>query len=161
KDEKFWDVQSQHSSIRVTEGHNIYYKKKGYFWCLDKPNLISKARDMHEKKSPFILPISSEYNYKGVNLLDDELRILGWYLTDGWLEGKTKSDLAIAQTKPHGIAEIKRTLDSLGWNYTIRTRKPTEYNYPSTKESTIFRIPLGHRKKQKGFKHIRHLFTKD
>lgn len=135
-DEKMWTVKSQHIDLRVTEGHRIYHT--GKFPTLGDVK-ISTAKEVHSECKPFAIPVSAEAEFPGVNLSNDEIKILGWYLTDGWLEDDGRT-LCISQTKAWGIEKIKTILESLSWSYRLRVRNPTKHNYKNSKPNTIFSI---------------------
>lgn len=160
--EKMWTIKSQHSDIRVTEGHRIYFRKKNHFLPenMGKDVIVESAKELHEKARPFAIPLSGKSNFSGLNISDDELKILGWYLTDGWTQDNGHT-VYISQTKKWGIRKIHNILKRLKWDYRTRIRKPTKHNYPNSKPSTEFSFYSGSREKVNGFDHIREYFNKE
>lgn len=143
--EKMVEFKSQHLDIRVTEGHRIYYKyrdpnKDGR---LSTNTLVKEALQLVGRKSTYALPLSAEYSFPGIDLTDDEIKLLAWFLTDGWLEGRYKSDLYIGQTKKRWIPEIRSLFRRLGLDFTEKTKKPTKGAFPNGKPHTQFRCPKG------------------
>lgn len=70
------------------------------------------------------IPTTAKSGYSDLpGVTDDELRLLGWFLTDGGL-----SSMCLYQSKPHGVSAIKTLLDRLGYEYkeTIRNRPPPD-----------------------------------
>jgi hypothetical protein len=162
--EKIVHFKSQHIDLPVTEGHRIHFKyrdpaKNGK---LSDKFVTRKAIEMVGRKSAFALPLSAELvrpncirTFKGltrateddgrrIHLTDDEIRLIAWFMTDGWLQGKHKSDLYIGQSKKEeSINDIRNLLIRLGVDFTekIRTRKTPFSDNP--KPFHLFRIPKG------------------
>lgn len=115
---------------------------------------------MHEQARPFAIPLSGRSDLPGLDVSDDELRILGWYLTDGWTQDDGHT-VCISQTKKWGIAKIHNILKRLGWDYHTRVRRPSKHNYPNSQPSTEFTFYSGSSGKVNGFDHIREYFNKE
>ena len=108
--EKFYSIKSQHTDINVTERHNIFYRKKDYYTknLRSTEHYVSQVKDVFKYAKPYSIPTSSFANFKGLNLSDDEIRFIGWSLTDASL---SKSDsIKIYQSKPKYVTEIKKLL---------------------------------------------------
>jgi len=163
-DESFINFKSQHIDVRVTENHRIYYRKHNHLLPegMNTKVFVKTAGEMEKNQRAFNMPLSAEYDFPGIDLKDDELRILGWYLTDGWItRGRS---LSIAQSKEKGLIKIKEILKNLGWDYTYRVRLPTHTCYANAKPCVEFRIPSGTAHgsmKRNGWGHIAEYFIKD
>lgn len=155
--ERMWHVKSQHADICVSENHRIFYRKKNHLLedGMGKDVHVRTAAELHMNRRPFAVPLSGEMDFDGVPLSDDEISIVAWYLTDGWLQKNNKC-LCIAQTKPEGVQEITGILERLGWNYRTRVRPPAKNSYKSTKPSVEFSIEKG-----QGWSHLSRFFVKD
>lgn len=137
-------VKGQHFDVRVTEGHNIYFKyrnpRKG--GMLSETVLIKKAGELPERKSSFSLPVATETNFEfpGIPLSDDEIRFIAWFMTDG---GFSNYKVSISQSKIY-FEEIRALLDRLKLDYTEKIYHYTS-GYNSDKPLHIFNIPKGNR----------------
>jgi superfamily II DNA or RNA helicase len=141
--EKVVSIESQHTSVRVTEGHQFHYRKKN----ARRPDGMSPdfrtatARALLEDAQPFSVPISAELEggFPGVPLTDDEIRLVAWYISDGCFQ---RSYLTISQTKPWFVEKIKAVLAAVGVDYFERKRwMSTGYN--QNYEAYEFFIPKG------------------
>ena len=151
-DEKFWTVKSQHQDIKVTEGHRIYFRKNtNYAPTQTNEFNVLRAADLHNTFTRFDLPISGNYNFKGVDLKDDELRLIAWSLTDGYV-GKDGA-LYLDQCKPNNIIKIKTILDNLKLKYSQRS-SIVKSGYKPGISLTKFRIS------RMSIKYMSHLFDR-
>jgi len=140
--EKLLEIKSQHTDIRVTENHRIYSKDVNYYkynsGLSDDVKICTAGEIYSNSRNKFALPISSEKTFKGLPLCDDEIRILGWYMTDGYM---TKNNaLEIYQSKKHQIKKIRDMLGRLGWYYTERERI-IKSSYTTIGKLTCFYVP--------------------
>lgn len=125
--EKMLEIKSQHTDIRVTEGHRIYYKDVNYYRYEDGLSLDVSVKTaacvFNDKVNKFALPLCAEKEFKGVSLSQDEIRVLGWYMTDGYMS--VKNGLEISQVKQKYVKIIRDILDRTGFTYkeTIRIVK--------------------------------------
>ena len=128
ENEKMFEIKSQHTDIRVSEGHRFYYKDVNYYKFgtdgLDKNIKIRTGKELYEDPvNKFALPLCAENNFKGIPLSDDEIRLLGWYMSDGYL-GK-RGGLEISQCKKKYIPQIRKIIENCGLEYreTVSTVK--------------------------------------
>lgn len=116
--ERMLEIESQHVNIRVTEGHRMFVEKnrRGGF----KEVL---ARDLSGWASEYAIPLSGNADFPGVPLSDDEIRLVAWHTTDGYL---TKGGrLEIYQTEDKHSDHIASLIDRLGmksWSF-VRNEK--------------------------------------
>lgn len=132
-DEMMVTLKSQRFDIRVSEGHWFHFKSKK-----NRPEFESaRAKEMVVRKADSFLPISGECDFKGVDLTDDEIRLIAWYVTDGNIHRTTFS---IAQSKPfkHEIRELLARL-----HLDFKERDVVPHGFAHTMQSTIFEIPKG------------------
>lgn len=146
--ERMVEIKSQHVNIRVTEGHNLFIRKnrRGDFVKI-------KARDMVSLKSEYEIPLTGDVEFNGVDLTDDEIRILAWYLTDGYL---TKAGrLEIYQSEKKHATRIGELITRLGYKYWSFVRNEASNGFKQA--APIVTYCIG--KRQLG--NIYHLLTKN
>jgi hypothetical protein len=121
---------------------------------------ISTASDICGKRAKFV-PICGMEKSKGVPLTDDELRLIGLYLSDGHFNGRT---LTIFQSEDQPWnEEIVKILEGAKMSWTLFKRKS---RLPKWSNSNWYMIPAGIRPrwtkkevnilnelKEKGFSH--------
>ncbi|MFA5403302.1 MAG: Hint domain-containing homing endonuclease [Ignavibacteria bacterium] len=113
KNEYICGATNNFLDFRVTNQHNLIYKsRRAKLYRKDKAENIFKYKDM------IYLPVCGEEKARGSNLTDDEIRFLGWFLSDGNLNKKTKG-ITIVQSLVHKeyIKEIRRVLNSCGMKF--------------------------------------------
>jgi len=147
--ERMVEFKNQHYNLRVTEGHSIYIKgrTKGH---VGKNWMCKSAKELVERLGVFALPMSGDYcseNSLGVLLSDEELRIIAWYITDGYLS-KNNRALCVYQScsskyNKRYVVEIEELLVSLGWDYGKRVRYSGRTAYKKETIMMEFRIPKG------------------
>lgn len=136
-DERMLTIKGQHIDIRVTEGHRIYWKD-------DKGVVnISTAAEIFERSKRFKLPLSGFGEFKGLPLSDDEIRIIAWAFTDGWIEGDRY--LCISQSKY--FQRIRDLFERLGWTYSerIKPKETLTTSYGATMDNHLFRLKVNPR----------------
>lgn len=77
------EVKAPHLDIRVTNLHDWVYKTRH--------SVIWKKRtseDLMKLKSEFNIPVCGNTKRNGIKLTDDEIRFIGWMLTDGCFNPK-------------------------------------------------------------------------
>lgn len=159
-DEQMIMFKNQHYNIRTTENHNFFVKYRNNGNISDKW-LEKSALELSERKSVFGLILSgNEINKSDINLSENELKIIAWFLTDGYLSKTNRFFIYQNENSPYCI-EIENLLSSLGWDFTKRKK----INKKGFKENTImieYGVPLGEaiNIKRKGFKHLKQYFIK-
>lgn len=120
EEEHFCTVSNQHLDIRVTDQHDMVYRNKS------SKNWLKKTIDeLSNRSQPFYIPVSGVSNGPGVDLADDELELLGLYLSDGCFY-KKRNQLIISQsTKSDQIPIIEEILSNNGINYNKSERRRT------------------------------------
>lgn len=124
-DEKILTINSQHVDIRVTEGHRFFYRDVNYYKFPETGmdidvKIRTGAEIYNDKVNKFALPLCAEHNYKGVDLTDDEIKLLGWYMTDGYID--KNGTLSISQVKKHYIPIIREIIKNIGLPYREKVR---------------------------------------
>lgn len=85
KDECFYSIKSPQLDFRVTNQHKLLCKKK--------KSLVYELMDAElaaKNTSSYKVPISGKSEKKGIDLTDDQIRFIGWFISDGTLNRKTK-----------------------------------------------------------------------
>jgi len=144
-EEAMYSIQSRHMDLRVTNGHRMVYKRRSVAnglpvwpdeWSIDIASSVSSI------KSAYKIPSAGVELAPGVNLSDDEIRFLGWFLTDGWISKKNNA-ISICQSieQPH-ILEIDRCLNGCGFKYRKTIREPKD-RFPNGKPLAVYTISKG------------------
>gem|GEM_PF-497344 len=149
------EFSSQHMNIRVTGGHefHIKYRESGQ---LSRSFITKSALELSNRKSAFALPLAAEYEFDGVDLSDDELRFVAWFMTDGGFNKSTEIAINQSQAKAHYVYEIRSLLTRLRFDFRERVRETnrsghfkSEYSYHE------FAIPKGNgTKKRAGWERL-------
>lgn len=142
--ERLLRINGQQHDICTTEGHRFYMKYKdptrGY--QLSK-YIVRHGRDIAARRSPYLLPFSAEPSVQppGVDLTDDELRFIAWFMTDGTMNrGKT---VVISQSVNKYVDHIRSLLGRLGMDWREYTRPAGDVGYGNASELITFCIPEG------------------
>lgn len=141
--ERMVTFRSQHVNIRTTEGHEFHVKyrdpRKG--GALSEGFITRTAAQMADRRSAYSLPLSATCDVEppGLDVSDDVIRFVAWFMTDGGFSGGC---LSINQAPGIHADEIRELLDRLGLDYRERLRSgPT--NFIEWRELIEFAIPKG------------------
>ena len=141
--EKMFEVQSRCVNMRVTGNHRILTKKRvnvgtGKSW--PKGYEFTRADALSASSVRCQIPVSGFQDAPGLPLTDDELRFLGWWLTDGTMAGKRRAvSISQADHQPQ-IEDLRACLKGCGFDFTETKQQPTAF---SSKPQTKFHIPKG------------------
>jgi superfamily II DNA or RNA helicase len=134
-DEQMYSIASPSLDIRVTGGHRMLMRHRR------SPDLTWRfvtAEELYKKQSEYQIPVAGFEQTQGVPLSDDDLRFLGWFLTDGTYN-PANGQIAITQAEhqPYHDA-IRSCLEGCGFKYTIRrTNGYTQFNETSPRISYL------------------------
>ena len=115
-DEIMFGLNSPSLDIRVTDHHRMIYRNRRSSdsdWRITPASLLSALRDS------YIVPVAGYETALGVPLTDDEIRFIGWYITDGSLNERN-GQIVISQASHqpyHG--EIMAMLEGCGFKYGV------------------------------------------
>lgn len=113
--EKMFAIKSPHLDIRVTGGHDMVVRSRSRTtkrWMKDCAESVAKRATL------FKIPVSGTADVKDAPLADDEIRFIGWFLTDGSKNKKTNAvTIAQSSAKESHCAEIRRVLASCGFKF--------------------------------------------
>lgn len=142
--EKMFSVNGRCINLRVTGNHRLLYNKRA---TVDGQKIwpdhfdLSRADDLADTNWRFQIPISGLQPAPGLSLTDDELRFIGWWLTDGTMAGKRKAvSISQADHQPQ-IHDLRACLIGCGFNFRETVIKPN--GFPGAKPGTKFHIPKG------------------
>jgi superfamily II DNA or RNA helicase len=91
--ERMFSIKSPHLDIRVTGGHDMIVKGISGT-CIKWHKQI--AADVACRKGMFRVPISAELQIPDADISDNDLRVIGWFLSDGVVNKRTNA-LMISQ----------------------------------------------------------------
>mgnify|MGYP001612247489 CR=1 FL=1 len=159
--------RSNYADIRVTDYHNMIVKgdvRRGRW-------RIVSATTLAERASNGIIPTATIERIEPAQITDDEVRFLGWFLTDGSMEPSRPStqygyrnrvrifQSANSPKKHH--QHIRDCLDGCGFQYTVQSRiRKSPFRPSETSEELIYSISSG-RKSSHGWKHLDAWLYKD
>ena len=136
--EKLFSLQSPSVDFRVTGGHRMVYKtkRKNSKWRVVDATYLAGLR------AEYVIPVAGYQTAAGVSLSDDELRFVGWFLTDGSLN-KANNQIVITQAEhqPHHEA-IEGCLKGCGFKYGVNNVVPnTQFN--ATSRRIVYYVSKG------------------
>lgn len=136
--ERMVTFKSQHSDIRVTEGHRIHFKyfdpsikdAHGTTGRFSKNWVVKPAREM-VGRGDFVMPVSAKKDsYQGVEFSDSWIELLGWWVTDGSTSmAASKPQIFIHQKKQRWIPAIRAMLDEIGVRYKVWKNKKNVFTF--------------------------------
>lgn len=148
--EKMVEYSSPSLEFRVTDGHRMIYELKN--------NVMGRrfitAGELAKRSDTCFLPIAGYQDAPGVPLTDDELRFIGWFVTDGTLS-KVTGQILIGQAEHQPFHDdIKSCLEGCGFKYSIyRQSYDKSNNFNATSDQIRYAISKG---KPRGVdKHLR------
>ncbi len=155
-----FELQSRSLDIRATDNHTMLVSDNGANW--DREPLVETAA----RTQSFKIPISGLMNTPGVRLTDHEIRLIGWFLSDGCIN-KSNNALVISQSlsKPRSFHDsIEDSIRGSGLKFTIykRRRKGRWAGYADSIDYIISKgQPRGTDKHLRGWGHLESYMDKD
>jgi hypothetical protein len=152
--ESLYGVRSPHLDVRVTNHHVMIYRGRSRT-C--KHWRKAEAEQLAKHKDSFYVPIAGTNDGSGLPLSDDEIRFVGWALTDGHRSPKNNS-IVISQSaaSPYNSA-IVSMLRGCGFGYRVYRikRKGHLRKYPDCLHYMIpYGKPRGHNCHLRGWKSL-------
>lgn len=111
--EKVYSFNSPNLNFRITSEHDIVVKsRKSTNWIKEEIDKCVLRKEL------FHVPISAPENIKCANIKDDEVRLLGWFMSDGTRNNK-KNNITIGQSlaNENYVNEIRNLLQRLNLKY--------------------------------------------
>jgi len=142
--ERMFEVKSRCLDIRVTGNHRFLFNKRVNEGCQkvwpDNFDFI-RADELAASNWRFQIPVSGVQQTRGLQLTDDELRFIGWFVTDGTMAGERQAvSITQADHQPQ-IADLRACLVGCGFSFRERKRKPAYFT--GSNMQTQFDIPKG------------------
>jgi len=135
--EYFVEIDSPTLKLRVTNKHNMVYTDKRS----SKYSMIT-AEELLGRKSEYIVPISGEQDAPGIDLVDDEIRFIGWFLSDGTIV-ETNNQITITQDVNQSCNDdIEKCLNGCGFKYT-KSEKTRDTKFKYSSKINIYTISRG------------------
>ncbi len=138
-DDDMVSVAGRRFNFRVTGKHGFYLKPSN-----GGAMVRHQAADLLSLKGEHLMPVASRMSseHKGVDLTDDELRFVAWFVTDGHL--KEGQRLIISQAKEYRN-DIRDLLSRIGLHFTERVieRSVDDGSYANGKPLHEFGVPKG------------------
>lgn len=112
--ESMVEVKAHHLDIRVTNTHDFVFHNRHRTNAKWQKR---SAKELKKYKDSFYIPVAANQEGQGLDLTDDEIRFLGWVLTDGCMDEKTLS-ISISQSVESPYNDhIVSVLDGCGFGY--------------------------------------------
>ena len=158
-DEFFCSINGQSTSIRVTNKHRMLYDNKRHTGWKFKT-----AEELADLNDGAYLPVSGHSDFKGVSLSDDELRFIGWVMTDGSIN-KTNNAITITQESHQPwLEDIQKCIDGCNLKYR-RHERFIDSGYKRTSPVVWWTIskgkPRGTHKDRRGWGYLEEYISKD
>lgn len=117
KSEYIYTFNTGCMDMAITEGHRVAYT---YYHQYTKK--MSELKYSTVMSLPYSIHVPTAANNTNTDypIADDEIRLLGWILTDG--SYTAKGSIYIYQSKPEGINKIRTILDHLQYKYNLKSR---------------------------------------
>lgn len=122
--EEMYGISSPALDIRVTGGHRMVLgARRG-----DTSWRVELAEDLAQRKSDYRVPIAGIQDVSDAPLTDDEIRFLGWFMTDGTLSPSV-GQVTIIQAEHQPMNEdIVSMLQGCGFKYSVyRSEHSTQF----------------------------------
>jgi superfamily II DNA or RNA helicase len=159
--EPMFAVESPHLNLVVTGGHRMVYRCRSE---TAKHWKIREASDLAALKGQFRLPVSGIQHAPGLPLSDDEIRFIGWHLTNGGINKRTNAITICQAEGKQENDEIKKCLDGCGLKYGVyspqrvgemkKYRRLVRYNISHGQ-------PRGRDKHLRGWAHLEEYIDRD
>lgn len=157
--EYFCSIKGPRYDIRVTNKHRMLYdNKKGTGWKFVEAEYLSSLKDGAR------IPVSGKGNFKGVPLTDDELKFIGWVMTDGCINKNTNAiTISQSDTQPW-FDEIEKCLQNCRLKYRKyinNSKTPFNRNGNNVAFYISKEKPRGTDKDKRGWGHLEKYISKD
>lgn len=139
-DEDMYAISSKIADLRVTGGHNMVARfRTGHVGKGRTAWQRIPAHTMIERTQMYEIPVAGVQEAPGMPLSDDEVRFLGWFVTDGTM-GHASRQVSISQAeKSPYLDSLRRTLDGCNFKYGVYRRKE-QTNYGGNSPLLVFYI---------------------
>ena len=111
--EDMFTYSNAHLDFRITSNHDLVVKSISDTCKNWNKEFVDITQ---QRKGMFKLPVSGFENVKDYNIKDEELKLLGWFMSDGTINKKSgQYQMSISQSVSHMnyIEEIREILNKL------------------------------------------------
>jgi hypothetical protein len=133
-------ISSPHLDVRVTGGHTMIVRGRSStskYWQKQDADQVANRSGM------FTIPVSAESYEKPAGLTDDEIRFIGWVLTDGTVNTKTRQAIiSQSASKTAHCEAIRSVIRGCGFKfseYRIKRAGP----YAQHADNVMFCVSYG------------------
>lgn len=158
--ENFYSISSPHLDIRVTDQHDLVFKGAS---STSRNWAKRTAQKLSSKKQGWLIPVSGIEQACGLPLTNSELRLIGLFTADGWINKKIGT-MNISQSANSALlGEIEGILHDcgLGFRKYVRNRKS---NFPNASPIVNYAVPFGRPRTDNrhlsGWKHLERYLDK-
>ena len=162
--ESYYGIMSPSLDILVTNEHDMVVKqRRGRKHKWGEYEKLTAAQTANLRDS-YKIPIAGYLDAKGVPLSDNELRFIGWVMTDGTINRRTKQITITQAEHQPWLDEIEKCLIGCGFKYSkyIKDRKS---QFKRTSKTVIFTVsfgkPRGRDKHLRGWGALENSLSKD
>ncbi len=139
-DEAMYQYQSPHIDIRVTAGHDVVIRAGRDHYA--GPWSKMPVEVIAERKSEFSVPTAGQQRAEGIDLSDDELFFIGFWLADGTIDKKTGA-LSITQSSHQPwFNQLRPLFERLGFPFR-EYMVPTSTSFAETSPRVRFHFRRG------------------
>ncbi|GBG94955.1 hypothetical protein LFYK43_14140 [Ligilactobacillus salitolerans] len=158
-DEHFVSLSSPSVDIRVTNKHRMVYDNKR-----QKGWKVKTAEELAKLTSGVNIPIAGSNKFSGVPLTEDEIKFIGWVMTDGTIN-KLNGAIAITQSENQPwVDEIEKAIKGCGLKFGKRIFSSTS-NFNRHGKMIEWTIshgkPRGRGRELSGWEHLEKYISKD
>lgn len=142
-------IDSPHLDIRVTDYHEMVMRpdlRRGRWRKI-------KAGELCERGSNWVIPVAALEPIEDCRLTDSEIGFIGWFLTDGCMDGARIRIYQSANSPLSHHDHIRQCLDGCEFRYSVRKRiRPSPFGNGDSPE-VIYSVSSG-RKSDRGWDHL-------
>ncbi len=139
KDSPMYSTRCRHLDFRVTAYHEMVMRadlRRGEWKKV-------RADELAARRSNWIIPVSAVEDMPPSPLTDHEIAFIGWYLTDGCMDG---ARIRIYQSRVQPASHhqhIINTLEGCGFRYTVKERvRPSPFTGEESRE-VVYSVQSG------------------
>lgn len=137
EDEFFCSITSPSVDIRVTNKHRmIYDNKRKTGWK------FATAEHLTDLTSGSYIPVSGKAQFPGIPLTDDELRFIGWVMTDGTINPLSGQITITQGAHQLWVRDIDKCIEGCGFKNRMFVRE-RQSQYNSTTDAVVWTISKG------------------
>lgn len=156
--ENWVTFKNAHSDFKVTENHRMIFKARRYEYQ------IKEAKEVLGYTGGINLPVAGNMETPGIPLSDDEIRFIGWVMTDGTINKKNRAICISQKTGSKYESEIEDCIKSCGMKYGKHFIVGST-NFTEHRSQTYFTVsygkPRGRDKDKRGWAYLEKYISKD